>query len=418
MEERTKGAWLISHTKKLKDVTNTDQFEDIELAGKCGIFLSNLAASHEQSYLNSEKVKAIASVSGVSKTEIEGVKRKLENLALIDSSSDGSISVIGVTTASVLTHTAHIFNENKPDNFQQAALEVSETISDFPRGDSSLKQYISDTYKLSETETNELFSHSEYIGFVDFEELDDKSKIYFNGNLYRKEGIIKATKILDTLKTEEIEKVTHVDSLLATNGCITLEDAKSILGEKLLAKLHHIGIYDFNELSNSNDSKTLLTKPSAFSKYGNPFEEDALDLAKAFVASLYYGMHYSSSSRGRIMNLRALVNRLLWGEEVGPATAIGQDYLILEYKRVIQIRHESGGKYFMKLLKKDIGELALQVLETGDVTEQAIKEVTVQSGNITNYKGPEITRTISRKKQNNKSKAELAQILRTLRNDG
>ena len=44
MEKRTEGAWLIHHTKKLFDVRDTQDFEDIELAGKCGIFLSNLAA--------------------------------------------------------------------------------------------------------------------------------------------------------------------------------------------------------------------------------------------------------------------------------------------------------------------------------------------------------------------------------------
>lgn len=44
MDVKTEGAWLISHTKKLLDIRETSVFEDIELAGKCGMFLSNLAA--------------------------------------------------------------------------------------------------------------------------------------------------------------------------------------------------------------------------------------------------------------------------------------------------------------------------------------------------------------------------------------
>ena len=32
MEKRTEGAWLIHHTKKLLDITDTQDFEDIELS--------------------------------------------------------------------------------------------------------------------------------------------------------------------------------------------------------------------------------------------------------------------------------------------------------------------------------------------------------------------------------------------------
>lgn len=76
MEKRTEGAWLIHHTKKLFDVRDTQDFEDIELAGKCGIFLSNLAAD-ENTDLNKDKVDAIAKASSIKKTEIETIKNKL-----------------------------------------------------------------------------------------------------------------------------------------------------------------------------------------------------------------------------------------------------------------------------------------------------------------------------------------------------
>ncbi len=35
------------------------------------------------------------------------------------------------------------------------------------------------------------------------------------------------------------------------------EKAKAILGEVLLTKLQSIGMYDFNEVSNSHETKTL-----------------------------------------------------------------------------------------------------------------------------------------------------------------
>lgn len=416
MENTTQGAWLIHHTKKLLDVRDTQDFEDIELAGKCGIFLSNLAASHEQSDLNDDKISAIAKVSNIKKTEVDTIKRKLADAHYIDISKNNAVSVLGITTSSVLSHTFDIFNSLSPSNYQKAAIELAENVSDLPKAEPVLKEYISDTYKLSSNDTTDLFNQSEDIGFIDYERLDSESKFYFNGNLFRKENVQKTSAVLSSLKSGDTQKVILLDEELNAKGCLTLERAKNILGEQLLSKLHSIGMYDFNEVSNQKETKTFVTKPSAFSKYGNPFEEDAMDLAKAFVSSLYYGMNFSSSGRGKITMLKALMQKLINGYEVGPATAIGEDYRLLELKRVIKIRHDGGYRYYMRLLKKDIGELAMQVLEFGDASESAI-QASIYTGSVTNYKGPEQKRSSSRKKQNEQSKKSVAELLRTFRSN-
>lgn len=416
MQKKTKGAWLISHTQKLLDVRDAQDFEDIELAGKCGVFLSNLAASDEQSELNADKVNAIAKVSNVKKTEIATITKKLEESRLIESSANGAISVLGLTTSSVLNHTSDIFENSNPNNFQRAALELADNISDLPKGEKILHEYISDSFHLNKASVSLLFEQAEEIGFIDYEKLDDKSKFYFNGNLFRREGVAKTNAVLSSLKTEETQKISTLDERLTSNGCLTLESAKAILGEQLLSKLQSIGMYDFNEVSNANETKIFVTKPSAFSKYGNPFEEDALDLAKAFVSSLYYGMNFSQPGRGKIAMLEALLRRLLNGYEVGPATAIGEDYKLLELKRVISIRKESNStRYFMKLLKRDIGLLAMQVLQFGDATEQTVLASKIYPGSVTNYVGPEQKRVINRKKQTPQSKESVAELLRTFR---
>ena len=183
MEKRTEGAWLIHHTKKLFDVRDTQDFEDIELAGKCGIFLSNLAAD-ENTDLNKDKVDAIAKASSIKKTEIETIKNKLVEAHLIDVVKNGGISVLGITTSTVLSHTANIFDSSNSNNYQKAALELSERISDLPKPEKELKEYISDEYKLTSRDTVDLFSQCEEIGFIDYENLDNDSKFYFNGNLF------------------------------------------------------------------------------------------------------------------------------------------------------------------------------------------------------------------------------------------
>jgi hypothetical protein len=410
MEKRTEGAWIIHHTKKILNVVNAQEFEEIELAGKCGMFLSNLAATNS-SVLSDDKIAAIATVSNVKKTELDTIKRILKEAHLIDISNNQT-NVLGLTTSSVLNHTTDIFLESDPSNFQKAALELSENITDLPKSEKELSEYISDTHKLSADDTKELFSQSEDIGFVDFEKIDN-SKLYFNGNLFRKNDLAKTNAVLSSLDSDDNRKILELDGLLAKYGCISIEKAKKILGDTLLSKLQSIGMYDFNEVSNSRETKTLLTKPSAFSKYGNPFEEDAMDLAKAFVSSLYYGMNFRDQGTGQISFLKRLMQRLIDGHEVGPATAIGHDYKLLELKRVVSIRYEGSYLYYMSLLKKDIGELALQVLELGDAAEQTARTIT--SGNVTNYRGPEENRYISRKKQNEQSKKSVASLIRTFR---
>ena len=66
--------------------------------------------------------------------------------------------------------------------------------------------------------------------------------------------------------------------------------------------------------------------------------DDCFDMAKSLVAALFYGMSSRSSSQGRISMLPALLSKLIRGGEVGPATAIGQDYRVLEVNRVIKLR--------------------------------------------------------------------------------
>lgn len=417
MEKRTEGAWLIHHTKKIQEVTNATDFEDIELAGKCGLFLSSLAASDEESTLSKDKVEAIAKASNIKKVELITLKSVLKDHQLIDTSKNGDVSVLGITTSSILTHTSDIFNNTTNDNFQKASIELTNYCSDKPINNNILRDYIGDTYELTNRKTNSLFKQSEDIYLIDFE-IFDEEKVYFNGNLFKHNAIEKTTKVFNSLSTSETQKISEVNALLDEQGCITYDKAHSILGDVLLGKLQAIAMYDFNEVSNDTHTKVLITKPSSFSKFGNPFEDDALDLAKAFIASLMYGMYISSNSRGKIQGFSMLKNtlrKLLKGDRVGPCTAIGQDYQVLELNRVIQLENAKNGMYYMRLLKYDIGQLALAVLEYGDLAEYETINTDLKSSSISSYSGPEKIRTKNRRKKDTSINNNVGELLRTMR---
>jgi hypothetical protein len=417
MQEKTKGAWIINHAKRNAEVSNSYDFPAIDLAGKCGILLSNLSESEAESNLSKEKVQAAAQISGVNAIELPKVLETLQGERLIDLSTTGEVQVIAVSTATVLEYTSNIFEGSDPNAFQRASIGLSETVSDLPKESKGLTEFVSDEFELSTSETIDLLSQAEAIGFVDSEQIDKDSKLYFNGNLFRRDVARKASHVLGSLGDQDATKIAEVDSLLAEKGCDELKAIEVILGIPLLEKLLSIGMYDVLKVSNSKESKEYVTKPSAFAKYGDPFEEDALDLAKAFVASLQYGMTRSSAGRGRIQAVGLLLRKLIRGYSVGPATAIGQDYRLLELRRVVELTPgQTPGTFSMRLLKKDIGELALHVLESGDASETDAIQSKLLSSSVTSFVGPERNRRAIRQKKENAQTAEgVGRMLRTFR---
>jgi hypothetical protein len=70
----------------------------------------------------------------------------------------------------------------------------------------------------------------------------------------------------------------------------------------------------------------------------------------------------------------------------------------------------------MKLLKKDIGQLALKVIQEGDVSTESI--LNLPSVSVSNFKRPEFNRVIERKKQTEPLRRGVAGLLNDLRTGG
>jgi len=415
MDNKTIGAWIIHHTHKLQQVTAPVRYDHITLAGKAGILLSALSTSDQESTLKRDAVETVGAANGISSTlELPTLLSKLKEAQLIDIGASGDVHTLGITSASVLSHIHDIYIASQPKSHEDAAIAVAELVSQSPAPSQKIAEYVADTYKLPSEDTTDLLNQSETIGFIDYEDLGEKRKLYFNGNLFRRQDAKKAEAIISSLTQSDIQKVTELQELLRTNVCVPYQQVMTILGKGLFEKLQAIGMFDVNSLSNERETTHFVTRPSAFQKYGNSLVEDALDLAKAFATSLTYGMMYSPSSRGRITMLPQLMKRLIQGGWVGPATAIGQDYRMLELKRVVEVKPEATGMFSMRLLKKDIGQLALQAILQGDISEVSLPPL-LHGVSITGYASPERNREIVRKQQITRSRHEVVDMLRTLR---
>jgi hypothetical protein len=127
-------------------------------------------------------------------------------------------------------------------------------------------------------------------------------------------------------------------------------------------------------------------------------------------------MTISSYYRGRIQIVDALMKKLISGGTIGPATAIGSDYQALELKGVVQVTPSSGGMFTMRLLKPDVGRLALAVIQDGDITAESIAQL--PGAKVTEYVNPERTREVRRRDSVPAVKVSARNLLNEIRTGG
>lgn len=189
MDPKTKGAWLVHHTHKLEQVNGVDEFNNIYAAGKAAILLSALSAS-EQTSLSRSRVELLARASNINTLfELPKLLELLEARSLIQLSKSG-VDVLGVTTSAVVQHASSIYDDLHPSPSENAALEFSELSSQAPQRQKESKLYLGGACNLTASQSAGLLEQVEQVGFVDFEDLGG-DKVYFNGNLFRREHIAK-----------------------------------------------------------------------------------------------------------------------------------------------------------------------------------------------------------------------------------
>lgn len=418
MDDETKGAWLVHHSQKLSHISGAVEYDEIQSVGKAITLLTSLAESQSESRVSRKRCEAIASSCGINRRlELPGLLNMLDEAKVIDQtrSQDGDIAVLGITPRSALVHGARIFNSCDPSPAELSSIDLAEAASETPLTYSDASNLIATLPYSQSHNPNDIVRSICDVGIVDHEGSGADS-VLFNGNLFRKGETAKTVRVLDSLTIIERQSVIDVEQGIYSKGCIELDEAKAVLGEPLWMKLNSIAYFDVLSVENQLEHVYYVAKPGSYSKFGNPFIEDALDLAKAFTASLMYGMTRSSSMSGRIQMIHALMRKLIRGEWVGPATAIGRDYQILETRGVVKTKpHDS--MFMMQLLKPEIGEIALQALTSGAGASTTVA-ATLSGASVTQFQGPESHRQQTRKRSVNKTKQATRDILEALRTGG
>jgi hypothetical protein len=412
LEKETKGAWIIHHGRKIAlDVTAPAEFPVLDESAKAAELLMRLSQS-DAATLTKQEIDAVARAAHLNpRSELPHYLGILKNRRLIDVSAE-EVHVIGLTSRATLSHACDILTDAGPTTDEEAAINLAELTSQAPQSMVRACEFVGDTHKLASRDTQDFVQRSIELGFVDYEG-EGRDGLLFNGNLFKRDTVAKSERVISSLSSEEQAKIAEFNEILKRNGCVLATKADSVLGRTLFEKLKAAGLYEVNTVSNEHGEHAFVNSPGAFHKFVNPLIDDSFDLAKALVSALTYGMTLRHTSRGRIISVDWILGALIQGRTIGPATAIGNDYRVLEQNRVVQITPAGSGMFRMRLLKREIGQLALQVLTKGDANAEAIN--VPPSSPMTGYVGPEQSRVRVRRNQKQPSKRATRDILSALR---
>jgi hypothetical protein len=422
VDKKTKGAWLLAQSKNLDAVTGAGaaRLENISYAGRIGRLYNLLRrniADDPNPTISSETVKRACQLNGIDKPTRDVGLTALKNAGRIDVAKNGAVSVLGATTTAVLETTSDIFDEADPSSDEEAVLELSEKVAERPLERHDATTFVSDLYKIPSAKATSLIDLCKSTAIID-EETDRDRTILFNSNTFRDGQYAKKTLlVLETLTADEKHRLTEVQDKMRRNGALYDADVKKMLGAELYRRLISVGFFDRMEVSNSTEAVGYIASPNDFQKYGRPFEDDPIDDAKALLASLTYGRTRSTYVRGNITMPDALLRALIAGREIGKngVRAIGEDYRELEARQVVKVTARSSDRYTMKLLKKDVGELALTIVRGGAAAQEAIL---LDGSAATAFKGPHAARKEVREKNNVGDRRFVTEALDRLRSGG
>lgn len=422
MDKKTKGAWLLAQSKNLDAVTGAGaaRLENISYAGRIGRLYNLLrrnVADDPNPTVTSDTVKRACHLNGIDKPSREIGLKVLKQAGRLDFAKNGAVTVLGATSTAVLEVTADVFAEATPSNDEEAVLELSEKVAEKPLGRMEATEFIGDLYKLTTPEASSLIDLCKSTAIID-EETDRDRTILFNSNTFRDGQYAKKTLlVLEGLTQGARTRLSVVQEKIRQIGALYDCEVRTILGDELYKRLISVGFFDRMVVSNSTEAVGYIASPNDFQKYGRPFEEDPIDDAKALLASLTYGQTRSSYIRGNITMPDALLRALIAGGEIGKdgVRAIGEDYRELEARQVVKVTARGSDRYTMKLLKKDVGELALTIVRGGTAAQEAIL---LGGSAATAFKGPHVVRKEVRERNNVSDRRFVTDALDRLRSGG
>lgn len=381
------GAWVVICYKALSELDLNDPvldpYESIILAGKTIDFLSRIRAlpplSQKEfsvyrrlsSLRETELIRVLSVLSAHSKEIFSGVRARGGELDLAS-----SVTPVCQSSTEVLDVGASLYELLRPSGEAKAAIAILAETARLPRLKDELIDGLSRSgHSIKNIETALRIIESVRLVSVT-RESEKGSPLVLNHNCFAGDPK-EIHEVLTNLSPKQRELALKIVQFVNANPGVPLPDE---LDGPLANLLIRIGILTPSgiRVSGGHQRFEAPTAPHLWGILadvgGDTLSSDIIDDAKVFLTSIRYGQFFSPSYRGRIRDPLLLLERFLERGEVGPATAIGEDYPLPMARGIVSVVESRvhPGRFHMLLRKPEVVRSVYDVLSGGVIVPREL----------------------------------------------
>lgn len=396
------GAWLVILSKNLVhfDATNPSigDVENIQFAGRCGDLLIKLSGDRTEK-LSERKVKAHARTCGIDAFSLKHYLEVLQAEGCLDKSRDGTtFEVLASSRERVLSTSAKIFTASVGvSKVEQVLPDILEFCLARPKLTSEVRSELAK--RLSAEEVEEALALIRTFSLLGFSKLGGRDEGLFYNSYQFGDRHVRIGSALAALPSEKRAQLDDFLGAVAERPGMPLDSIKVPADIKQFAA--GLGLTDVSEVVSPVGHAKFVTMPRlAVPSIGENIqrlETDVFHHSKVLLSSLRFGESYSNPGRGRIMSPAVLVDALIRREVVGPCTAIGQDYALLETEGIIKTipADNKPGQFFMQLRRKEPAQIVRDMIEAQPSGALDARALPTNLELPLGFKGPEVMRAAS-----------------------
>lgn len=369
MEEKVeKGYWAVATQKHLnKFQTNTPNYEEFDAlnnSGKAGRLLGLIRGNTRIE--NMKKLEKLAGTMGIGKRELKNtILPELEIVTekKLELRRDSLNEIIGIEeyfleNEEVLSAAGDYFEYMEPEDTERITVQTLASTKRLPTSSSELYSELNDGY--NEENIEKALAYQEQFMLLKKNVIKEET-IYSNEYIWagKQDKIIYPLQQLDIVSKEELEA--FIEMPQKTQGT---SEKQIDLNSQLIILAKKTGIIDPVTIKTKRNFEQNFLFTSNFLG-AESLVDDILDDLKLLISAIRFGTKFTPYSR--LSNPILFLEKLVSGARVGPHSANGTDYVLLESRGIVKITpsHQSG-RFYMELIKKDVGEMALRILRASN----------------------------------------------------
>lgn len=366
------GLRIISIAKSLEafqrgDPNISQYFGVTLLAGHCGLFLSSLRAHRKMSW---KKFKALATAAHIDAPLLKTtVFPWLKNGGFVEGNPTGDASEIICNVLdydAVLTATAALFHSLDPTEEERAVIQIVDLGAQLPQ----LKSEVHSAVDVGDEDVVERASElAKAYKIVNVLEGPGVAEPVIYSPLIWGDNIAKAGRALSHLDANRRETLLHLIDMVRLYQGMPIVNAHNWAAQQgepdLVTFAIGLGLLDKTQISSGDGVvREFLTTPHIYGELAATHGRDVCDRIRLFLDSIRHGEHYGNWYTGRISDPAVLLSRLVNSGQIGPCTAIGRDYQLVEKAGIVNVKPSVNkpGQFVMQLVQGDTVKLVRDIV--------------------------------------------------------